>query len=216
MKPTLLLVTGWAHGAESLRPLADALAPAFETRVLSGAEVLGEGRLPAAEFVVAHSMGGMLALQYLPPECGKLVLLSSTARFCAADGYPCGIPEKVLRRMILQLRRNPDAVLREFFRNVHHPEIRAGGTRPAEPLEPLIAGLEYLRDADLRARVPAIGIPVLILHGTEDRIIPPSAAEWLRDHLPDARLRLLEGVGHALPIHQADAAARAIFQFLEA
>ncbi|GCE78147.1 alpha/beta fold hydrolase [Cellulomonas biazotea] len=43
--------------------------------------------------------------------------------------------------------------------------------------------------ADVRA-------PVLLLHGAEDRVVPPSHARWLAAHLPRARLRVVPGAGH--------------------
>ncbi|APR81805.1 Hypothetical protein A7982_07154 [Minicystis rosea] len=38
----------------------------------------------------------------------------------------------------------------------------------------------------------------MIPHGTHDPIFPPAHAEWTRAAIPGARLRLLEGMGHAL------------------
>jgi pimeloyl-ACP methyl ester carboxylesterase len=38
--------------------------------------------------------------------------------------------------------------------------------------------------------------PVVIWQGTEDENVPPYHAEWLRDHLPQAELRILESEGH--------------------
>jgi pimeloyl-ACP methyl ester carboxylesterase len=37
---------------------------------------------------------------------------------------------------------------------------------------------------------------VTIWQGTEDQFVPPFHGEWLRDHLPKAELRILEGEGH--------------------
>ncbi len=37
---------------------------------------------------------------------------------------------------------------------------------------------------------------VTIWQGTEDQLVPPFHAEWLRDHLPQAELRTLESEGH--------------------
>jgi pimeloyl-ACP methyl ester carboxylesterase len=37
---------------------------------------------------------------------------------------------------------------------------------------------------------------VTIWQGTEDQFVPRYHAEWLRDHLPQAELRILEGEGH--------------------
>jgi pimeloyl-ACP methyl ester carboxylesterase len=42
----------------------------------------------------------------------------------------------------------------------------------------------------------AIEAPVLLLHGTEDRIIPASHGAWLAAHCPAAELRLVEGDSH--------------------
>jgi pimeloyl-ACP methyl ester carboxylesterase len=42
----------------------------------------------------------------------------------------------------------------------------------------------------------AIGAPVLLLHGAEDRIIPAGHGSWLAAHCPTAELRLSEGDSH--------------------
>ncbi len=39
-KPSLLMITGWAHGAESMQPLADQLASNFDVQILTSAEIL--------------------------------------------------------------------------------------------------------------------------------------------------------------------------------
>ena len=51
----------------------------------------------------------------------------------------------------------------------------------------LMAGLALLRDTDMRALVPAIPVPVLLLHGAHDPLMPLAAAEWLAATLPAAR-----------------------------
>lgn len=38
--------------------------------------------------------------------------------------------------------------------------------------------------------------PVLFVHGAQDRVVPPSHAEWLARRCPAAELRLLPGDGH--------------------
>jgi pimeloyl-ACP methyl ester carboxylesterase len=38
--------------------------------------------------------------------------------------------------------------------------------------------------------------PALIMHGTDDRMVPSSHAEWLAAHCPGAELRLVPGAGH--------------------
>ena len=200
MKPTLVIISGWAHGLDAIKPMGEALANRFDVQLLTGAQVLKEQRIPDADYIVTGSMGGLLAMELLPGSCQKLVLISSTAKFCADADYTCGTHEKILRRMVLQLQRNPAVVLEEFYKNVHYPHP-ALQTSPGSSQDDLVAGLEYLMSSNMRDKAPNIKIPTLLLHGAEDRIIPYTAAEWLNDHLPDGQLKIFENDGHALPAH---------------
>lgn len=213
MTPSLLLISGWAHGLDAIQPMGDALADRFDVRLITGVQVLKDRAIPDANYIVTGSMGGLLAMELLPESCKKLVLISSTAKFCADEGYDCGIHEKILKRMIMQLKRNPEAVLSEFYKNVHFPHS-ALKTNPESSLEELVAGLEYLHASDLRGKVLNLSIPVLLLHGTEDRIIPQAASEWLHAHLPNSQLKVFENDGHALPAHHFDAVMNEISRFL--
>ncbi len=220
MKESLVIISGWAHGIDAVRPMGDRLEEHYDVRLLTGAEVLRDRAIPEADYIVTGSMGGLLAMERLPTSCKKLVLISSTAKFCAADGYPQGTPEKILRRMIAQLKRNPEAVLDEFFKNVHHPfresrKVMALRKNVPTDLDELVAGLEYLLQSDMRDKVPSVNIPVLLLHGTEDRIIPAGASEWLHARLPDSTLKIIEGDGHALPAHHFETVMKTMMTFLK-
>jgi pimeloyl-ACP methyl ester carboxylesterase len=48
--------------------------------------------------------------------------------------------------------------------------------------------------------------PILLLHGTDDRIIPPSHGAWLADHCPSAELRLGAGDSHFTVVRHAKSA----------
>ena len=211
---SLLIISGWAHGLDAIEPMGNALADQFNVQLLTGAQVLSDRQIPDSDYIVTGSMGGLLAMELLPEPCKKLVLISSTAKFCAGDGYPCGTPDKILRRMILQFRRNPEAVLEEFFRNVNYPNISHTCAGVRESLNSLAEGLEYLQVSDIRQKIPALGIPVLLLHGAEDRIIPPTASEWLNAHLPDSQLKMIKNGGHALTTHHFSEVMDEISRFL--
>lgn len=216
---SVLIISGWAHGIDAIQPMGDALANRFEVELRTGAQVLREQTIPEVDYIVTGSMGGLLALELLPESCKKLVLISSTARFCSDGDYPHGTPERVLQRMILQLQRNPEVVLDEFFRNVHYPHRESRQAKVLRKNAPMdIAGLgeglEYLLESDIRSKVPTIRIPVLLLHGAEDQIIPPGASEWLHDHLPVSRLYTMANAGHALPAHHYSTIMKWIQMFL--
>ncbi|MEU9053661.1 alpha/beta hydrolase [Streptomyces sp. NPDC048384] len=43
-----------------------------------------------------------------------------------------------------------------------------------------------------------MSLPVRLLWGREDRILPPKYAEWLHQRIPHAELHWIEGAGHLL------------------
>jgi pimeloyl-ACP methyl ester carboxylesterase len=56
--------------------------------------------------------------------------------------------------------------------------------------------------------------PVLLITGTEDRVIPPAATAALGETISDARLVSLDGIGHAGAIQAPDRVAAVISDFL--
>ncbi len=51
----------------------------------------------------------------------------------------------------------------------------------------------------IRPRLASITAPTLVLHGTLDPLVPPTAAQALATEIPAARLVRLDGVGHEFP-----------------
>lgn len=70
----------------------------------------------------------------------------------------------------------------------------------------------YARTPDSLAH---LGLPVLMLAGSQDRMTPPRAAKTLQAHLPNARLLVIEGSGHALMAERPDAVLDALIAFLD-
>jgi pimeloyl-ACP methyl ester carboxylesterase len=45
-----------------------------------------------------------------------------------------------------------------------------------------------------------VRVPTLVIHGTADPLVLPAAAHDTANAIPGAKLLLIEGMGHALPI----------------
>jgi pimeloyl-ACP methyl ester carboxylesterase len=74
----------------------------------------------------------------------------------------------------------------------------------------------YSGDLDrLAPRYPEVRCPTLLLHGTGDRILPLTVAQWLARDLPHARLERLEGLGHFPQEEAPDRVAAALSAFLK-
>ena len=65
-------------------------------------------------------------------------------------------------------------------------DVRAGATRPFE-VEP---------GAPWRARLGAIAVPTLVIHGRQDPMFPPAHGRALAAEVPGAELLLVDGMGH--------------------
>ncbi len=77
----------------------------------------------------------------------------------------------------------------------------------------LIETLRWLQTTDLRAMLPEITQPTLVIHGDRDRIAAPAAGEYLAAQLPHARLALLAGAAHAPFISDPDAVCQLMRDF---
>jgi pimeloyl-ACP methyl ester carboxylesterase len=72
-------------------------------------------------------------------------------------------------------------------------------------LEGVIAALEGLRDRpDSTEMAATIDLPVLIIHGAEDQIIPVSVAKDLHKRIPGSSLEILADAGHLLNMEQPE------------
>jgi len=72
---------------------------------------------------------------------------------------------------------------------------------------------ELMDGVDLRAHVPTIQLPTLILHGALDVIQPPSASEWLAAQMPHAQLQIIPDAGHVPTMTHPQLVANAIHSF---
>jgi pimeloyl-[acyl-carrier protein] methyl ester esterase len=212
-----ILVPGWGAGADAFADVL-ALLPGVAARVLGWDELLVRGRAPIDEAcdalgpgpirLAGWSLGALLALDAAcaaPGRFAGLALLSGTARFCAdGDGHP-GTDPRALRAMAARLERDREAVERAFAARGAAPadaaEVGGWWTAQAARFETavLARGLAALAELDLRERAGALEIPVRLLHGERDEVIPVAAAAALSERIPGARLTVLPGHGHALP-----------------
>jgi pimeloyl-ACP methyl ester carboxylesterase len=69
---------------------------------------------------------------------------------------------------------------------------------------------------ELEHAIESVRAPVLVLADPKDTVVPFETARRLVRTLPDARLQLVEGVGHHLPRRAPEAVADAIASFLSA
>lgn len=86
----------------------------------------------------------------------------------------------------------------------------------ATPLDTIIADLIGMRDRpDATDGLAHITCPTLVIHGSDDQIIPAAEAQAMAGAIPGAAFHLLPGAGHLLNLEQPQAFNQAILNFLQ-
>ncbi|WP_100500337.1 alpha/beta hydrolase [Geodermatophilus chilensis] len=152
-------------------------------------------------FVYGHSLGGLIALQYLTgtPDARVTGAVISAA---ALDTSAANAVQKVVAPLLSRflpdlgvLQLDAEAVSRdaEVVRDYRADPLNHTGRMVAR------TGAELMATAlAMPRRLPALTLPLLVLHGTADRLVPPAASEVVRAHAgsPDLTLRIYEGLFH--------------------
>ncbi|CAB3733645.1 alpha/beta fold hydrolase [Achromobacter kerstersii] len=224
LRPTLLFVHGWAFDASVWTQLRAALAdwphavadagyfgatPAVIDPVTG--PITGPDIAPINGPVIAigHSLGVMRLLRSLPSNCVGVVSINGFPRFSAAPDFEAGVPRRMLDRMMKRLSADPAAVVQDFRERCAEASVLG------EPrLEPLARDLELLRDDDQRSALAALPVPLLILAGEDDPIVPAAMTQAaFGGRVGDERHDLEHG-GHLLPVSDAPWCARHIAGFI--
>jgi pimeloyl-[acyl-carrier protein] methyl ester esterase len=242
LRPTLLFVHGWAFDASVWTQLRAELAdwphavadagyfgatpavidpvtgPITDTDSITGpaiapitGPVTGPDIAPINGPVIAigHSLGVMRLLRSLPSNCVGVVSINGFPRFSAAPDFEAGVPRRMLDRMMKRLSADPAAVVHDFRERCAEASVLG------EPrLEPLARDLEALRDEDQRDALAALPVPLLILAGEDDPIVPAAMTQAaFGGRVGDERHDLEHG-GHLLPVSDAPWCARHIAGFI--
>jgi len=67
---------------------------------------------------------------------------------------------------------------------------------------------------DMMGRMGEIGVRTLVICGMQDQLTPIKYSRYLVDHLPDARLELIEGAGHMVMLEKPEALVKPLRTFL--
>jgi len=242
--PDLVLVHGWGLNGGIWDTLAPLLETGFRvTRVdLPGhgrsAWPGDEGLDGLARAVLEHvperaawlgwSLGGLVAARAAlasPARIERLVLVASTPSFVSRPGWPAAMAPGLLEAFARDLQRDYLRTLQRFLAlqvrgsdaaEVVLRELRARLLQHGQPApEALMAGLDVLRTTDLRERFAGIACPALLLMGARDMLVPAAAAQPAADLLPDARVALIDGAGHAPFLTRPAMVAGMIGDFLQ-
>jgi non-heme chloroperoxidase len=157
----------------------------------------------------------------------KAALLGAIPPFLLkTDDNPDGVDGQVFADIKAAIVKDRYAYFEDFLNNFYNVDT-LGGTRISDRAWQasfiVAAGaLPYATSAcvdtwltDFRDDVAKIGVPTLVVHGTEDRILPYRAtAERLPGLIKDVRLVSVEGGPHAIAWTHPEEVNQALLEFL--
>jgi 3-oxoadipate enol-lactonase / 4-carboxymuconolactone decarboxylase len=165
-------------------------------------DALGVGRFGYAGVGFGGSVGTLLALSH-PHRVASLALIGSSA----GPGSPEAWREHALVVRATGLEREARTAAARWFT----PRSLAEEPALAEPCADMVrtvdptcyaACCDALAEHNLRAQLPAVLAPTLVIAGAEDTTAPPGAARELIAGIPDSRLAVVPNAAHLANVEQ--------------
>jgi class 3 adenylate cyclase len=196
------LVTFDQRGVGLSDPVPLESLPTLEQWMDDVGAVMDACTMPQAA-VVAKGSGGAVGLLFAashPERVSGLTLVNSFSRLSRANDYSIGIP----------MERGED-LLREIYPPAGSARVLAGGAiddatsawwdrylRLSASPGTTLAMRRMLLDVDVRAVLPAVQAPTLVIHRVDDAWIRVAHGRYLAEHIPGARLVELPGASDLL------------------
>ena len=207
LSPQLLVVAydlrgnGFSAGPDEPMSMATFVNDTIELMVHLG--------LPHAH-VYGQSFGGMVAqeLALTAPDRVATLTLACTH---------CGGPRAIHKESPVPKDRPHLALYSPHFAEKHPDHVAAdlevGGRNPQEA-HSRRRQWEAMQGFDSYDRLAELRVPTLVLHGSEDRLVPVENAHLLAARIPGAELRILEGAGHLYHSEQAEVVDAVVLDFV--
>lgn len=183
-----------AHPAGSVAELAQ--------RLLATLDAVGVQRFGYAGCAFGGAIGAELALRH-PERVASLALIAASPRFGTADEFR--------QRGVIVRTNGLDPIARSAPERwftagfaANQPAITEWAVQMVRTTDPgcYIAACEALAAFDIRAELGSVGVPTLVLVGSDDQVTGPAEARTLVAGIPDARLAVVPGASHLVPVEQ--------------
>ena len=183
--------------------------------------------------LVGFSMGGGEVARYMGKHGGervsKVAFVSSVTPFLLkTEDNPDGVDKSVFDCMIEGITKDRPAFLETFGKGffgvsaLHHPVSTAvldwnqSLALPAS-LQGTLDCVRSFSQTDFREDLKKIAVPVLIIHGKDDKTVPFEASgERTAKLMPSATLKAYDGAPHGLFITHKDRLNQDLLEFLGA
>ena len=181
--------------------------------------------------LVGHSMGTGEVTRYLSrygsARVAKGVLVSPIPPFLLQTGdNPEGVPASLFDGFMEAARQDTPAWMKGFLDNFYNIDKLRGTLVTDQAYQAswnlavsasAIAAVACIPtwETDFRADLPRIDVPMLVIHGDDDQVLPlAKTAQRLPGLIKNVELIVISGGPHAIPWTHADQVNSALLQFI--
>ena len=181
--------------------------------------------------LVGHSMGTGEVTRYLSrygsARVAKGVLVSPIPPFLLQTGdNPEGVPASLFDGFMEAARQDTPAWMKGFLDNFYNIDKLRGTLVTDQAYQAswnlavsasAIAAVACIPtwETDFRADLPSIDVPVLVIHGDDDQVLPlAKTAQRLPGLIKNVDLIVISGGPHAIPWTHADQVNSALLRFI--
>jgi 3-oxoadipate enol-lactonase len=181
-------------GAITTREMADDAAGLLAALGLDDAHVTG------------ISMGGMIAQELALNHAERIRTLTLGCTYCGGEGSALASEADLAGLVEAMGSGDRERALRAGWEiNVSaafaadddaYAKFHEIAMRRAVELGVIMQQMQACAAHDTNARLPEIAAPTLVIHGTEDRLLPVQNGKLIASRIPNAQLEIFDGVGH--------------------
>lgn len=168
------------------------------------------GLLAALEIESAHvlgiSMGGMIAQELALAHAPLLRTLTLGCSYCGGEGSSLASQDVIEKLSEAMMSGDRERAIRTGW-EVNVSEAFAGNEeawrdfaalaeRRAVAVPVVMAQMQAIAMHDTSARLPALEVPTLVVHGTADQMLPVANGRLIASLIPGSQLEILDGIGH--------------------
>ena len=167
--------------------------------------------------VLGISMGGMVAQELALRDPGRVRTLTLGCTYSGGEGSALTSPEVSERLSDAWQAGDRERAIRTGW----EANVSAGFAQDEDafqsfrqialdlpvPLPVILGQVQAIYGHDTAERLAEIGAPALVIHGTEDQMLPVANGRMIAERIPGARLEIFDGVGHLFWVEEPERAA---------
>ena len=181
-------------------------APVTIREMAADAAALLEALQVDSAHVMGISMGGMIAQELALARPERVNTLTLGCTYCGGEGSSL-TSQAVLQRLTeAMVSGERERALRVGFEvnvsaayaadDAAYERFLQIANRRAVAVPVVLAQMQACLAHDTNARLSELAMPTLVMHGTEDQLLPVDNGRLIASRVPGSRLEIFDGAGH--------------------